>query len=330
MSEKITVLWWHLPFSRAIKERIKDVVFSHFKTIFVNTRPYKNWKYAENPPPAKGKPEWASRKPGTVVSGKRHSERICKKQPITSIAVVVHVFYPDTFPEILDLLKKKKQEANIKLYVSAPVNLSGLIIPFLNQSGLQYTYIKTNNRGRDILPFLNAMAHVIKDGHSIVLKLHTKKSSHLKTGKLWRQDLYNKLIQPDNMKRVLDLFNKESAIGIVGPENHIVPMNLYYGANAAYINYISQMMGVDAKSTFKLNFVAGTMFYARVEALMPLIALGFREQDFEKEEGQLDGTLAHAIERAFSISAYTAGFDLADATYGSKKPRITRNYRYCK
>ncbi len=329
MSEKLTLFWWHLPFSRAVKERIKDVVFKHLKILFINTRPYKNWKYAENPPADKSKPAWAFRKPETVISGQRNSEILRNKQPITSIAVVVHVFYPDAFLEILKLLKTN-QGVNINLYVSAPAELSGWIIPLLNQSGFQYRYKNTNNRGRDILPFLTTMHQVIEDGHGIVLKLHTKKSRHLKTGKLWRQDLYNKLIQPDHMQKMLDLFNKERAIGMVGPENHIVPMNLYYGANAAYINYISRMLGVEAQTSFKLNFVAGTMFYARIEALLPLLYLGFQEQDFEKEEGQLDGTLAHAIERAFAISVHAAGYDLADTTYRSKKSRINKNYRYCK
>jgi lipopolysaccharide biosynthesis protein len=45
------------------------------------------------------------------------------------------------------------------------------------------------------------------------------------------------------------------------------------------------------------------MFTARTHALTPLLLFNFVEEDFEPEQGQLDGTLAHAIERMFSVCA---------------------------
>ncbi len=44
------------------------------------------------------------------------------------------------------------------------------------------------------------------------------------------------------------------------------------------------------------------MFFARVDALKPLLSLGLTDDDFDIEAGQVDGTIAHAIERCFSVS----------------------------
>ena len=61
-------------------------------------------------------------------------------------------------------------------------------------------------------------------------------------------------------------------------------------------------MGYKLDDIRELNFAAGTMFFARVDALKPLLSLGLTDDDFDIESGQVDGTIAHAIERIISVS----------------------------
>jgi lipopolysaccharide biosynthesis protein len=80
----------------------------------------------------------------------------------------------------------------------------------------------------------------------------------------------------------------------------------------------------------KIHFIAGTMFYARISALEPIMDLHLTQDDFENEEGQNDGTMAHAIERAIGASCLKMGLTIVDTTseMNSIKCTSTLNYRF--
>ena len=59
------------------------------------------------------------------------------------------------------------------------------------------------------------------------------------------------------------------------------------------------------------SFIAGSMFWLRPAALRLLLDAHLEVAEFEAEAGQLDGTLAHAVERVFSLTASAGGFGTA-------------------
>jgi len=67
-----------------------------------------------------------------------------------------------------------------------------------------------------------------------------------------------------------------------------------------------------ARKTVQLGFFEGSMFWSRPAALNRWRALELTPDDFEPEARQLDGTLHHAIERYFTISAWADGFLVRD------------------
>ena len=107
-------------------------------------------------------------------------------------------------------------------------------------------------------------------------------------------------------KRIIQTFNDNPNVGIVGPEGHIVPMTTYWGSNQKRVLELAARLGVDSEKLMAAPFVAGTMFYGRISALKPMLNLAISDKDFEPESGQIDGTMAHAIERVFTISAIAA------------------------
>lgn len=223
-----------------------------------------------------------------------------------TIAVIVHAFYTDILEDIITSLKTVS-DYKVKLYVTTPYEHESMVGYLLEKSSLDYLLLPLENRGRDVFPFIKIMETVIKEGHNYLVKIHTKRSKHREDGDKWRNDLYSKLITSSAVSNAMNIFTEDKHIGIIGPDGHIVPMNYYWGANAYNVEKLCYRLGYKLDEIRELNFVAGTMFFARVDALKPLISLGLTREDFEDEEGQIDGTIAHAIERVISVSSNAAG-----------------------
>ncbi len=72
-------------------------------------------------------------------------------------------------------------------------------------------------------------------------------------------------------------------------------------------NLLNLAARLNCKITFRESFVAGSMFWFRPSALQNLYQLFVQGLEFEPELGQVDGTIAHAIERIVCIAAKAAG-----------------------
>lgn len=248
--------------------------------------------------------------------------------PITTsgLAIVIHAFYIEIFSEIIEKLHEIKN-LSFKLFVTTPHAQSAEVEMILQSSSFPYLLLTVNNRGRDVLPFLKIAGKVEQEGYAYILKIHTKKSRHREDGDIWRHDLYNKLLDENSIRMALKRFDSEANLGVLGPSGHIVPMNVYWGSNAPTVVSIGYRLGQVPAKIKRLDFVAGTMFFARMQALRPLFNLAINEEDFEAEAGQIDGTLAHALERIISISCSSQGFELVNSGINDKKSNNT-NYAF--
>jgi len=314
-------LWRYVRLERLQKEKIKSLLFIPFPFLFNRFAAYQHWKNAQI----------FSIKRKSYLKQHAHAGFNKKETGMTDIkfAIVFHVFYLDVFQKVLTLLPRT-EEVNYKLFISCPTVLINNIEKKLNNHKINFEIIGVENRGRDILPFLKVLPLVFEQGYNLVLKLHTKRSNHLNKKDPWSSHLFDKLLKNGNLTKTLRVFSSHPEVGMMGPEGNILPMALYYGGNAAKVKVLCLQMGLKAEQLRGLNFVAGSMFYARKEVLLPILKLNLIDNDFDKENKQLDNTLAHAIERVFPAGLNLNKMILADTSSTPEKVscNITLNHPF--
>ena len=178
------------------------------------------------------------------------------------------------------------------------------------------------NRGRDVLPFLHVADRLCNEGVELVLKLHTKRSVHRDDGARWFDELIAALLPPAGAQSMVEAFEQDATLGMVAPAGHLLPLADYLGGNAGALDHLSARLGI-ATHDPEAVFASGTMFWARVQALRPLLDAHLYPAEFEDEQGQVDGTLAHALERTFCSVVIAAGHRVAssDDLEGRAPPR---------
>jgi hypothetical protein len=224
-----------------------------------------------------------------------------------AIFVVVHCFYVDEAEIILGELAALRMPMRLLLTTDSEDKAAALQ-GLLSKTGLSGEVVVAPNRGRDVAPLL------IEGGSRLgteeyLLHLHTKKSPHNSAYAGWSRFLRRNLIgSPAIVESVLALMAKPD-VGVIYSEHYGPVSGLRnWGHDFDHARKLLMRLGIELSSDEILDFPTSTMFWARVDALRPLFEAGLDYQDFEAEAGQVDGTLAHAIERCILYVAESAGF----------------------
>jgi|GEM_PF-953439 len=228
------------------------------------------------------------------------------RKPSTKLAVVIHLYYDDFWPVFQERLQVFA-DIDYDLFVTIPLKNAGIETD-IKAFKADAQVIASPNRGRDVLPFVHLARRLKEVGYEYVLKFHTKKSMHRADGNVWMEDMLNKLIPTTkhDVKKLLRILADKST-GVIGPDDHYISLSAYFGSNKEkMVEVLDAIVGpskADAvvKNLDEYGFFAGTMFWARLDAIGPVLDEFYQAEDFDSERGQVDGTLAHALERAFSL-----------------------------
>lgn len=228
------------------------------------------------------------------------------------VAAIVHAFYPELMQEILE--KLEQCPCPIDIFVSTDTESKRSEIIRLGESFKRgkIDVRVTANRGRDVGPMLTAFSDVFNN-YPAFLHLHTKKSPHGGDDLAnWREYLFTSLIgSRSNIETNLTLLDKYRK-GVVFPQHlYVLRGILNWGYNFENASRLLKKVGVRLSKDMILEFPSGTMFWARTAALKDLLSIGLTIEDFDEEAGQVDGTLAHAIERTLLYFCEKSGFGWA-------------------
>lgn len=231
------------------------------------------------------------------------------------VAVHAHIYYTDLAPDIRSYLLNIP--VKFHFYVTTDTLEKAKLIEdaFSNMKNILALDVRvTENRGRDIFPMLVALGAELVQ-HEIVLHIHTKRSPH-NTWELggWRRHLMESLLgNPQRITAILRQFVQKKNLGILFPEPyHPVKklLNIVPHANDLIIGKLLSRAGKRKDELDKIDktfFPAGDMFWFRGKAIKSFVDMKLSAQDFEPEKGQVNLTMAHAIERMFPYFAGEIG-----------------------
>ncbi len=228
------------------------------------------------------------------------------------VAAVLHCFYPDVLKEKL-LSHISYLPESTHLYISTDTKEKASAIKIMT-AHLPLAKIEIRvmpNKGWDIAPFLAGFRDVLQQ-YDLICKIHAKSSPHMESHLVdeWHDLLFGSLLgSEEHLIKIIALFNRDSRLGLLAPPS--LPFNRMDSSSNAKMFYdVARRLNIVIGKTEAIDFAMGSMFWARSDALMPLLNLNLTFDDFECTDANYrDGSLAHALERCFILSCCKSGHE---------------------
>ena len=210
------------------------------------------------------------------------------------LAVFLHMFYPDLWDTLDSYLSNI--ECEFDLYINAVMDrYDNDVIYKIVDKYPNAKIIKNINKGRDIGGLITMSKYIIKNQYDCVYFIHTKKSPHLKSGHVWRNDMLTSLMGDKNKVNNLIKDIRYNDFGLIAP-------GLYktnsMGSNYDNLRRLMQLYEIDYDLN-KLEFSAGTFFLCSAELIEQIGML--MDLSYFEDGSDLDGQMAHAFERFLPI-----------------------------
>lgn len=224
------------------------------------------------------------------------------------VAVIAHIFYPEMGEEILSYIENIPVQADLFLTTDSTLKQEEIGKIFSLYSGGNVDIRVFPNIGRDIAPTFVGCRDVF-DKYKFFLHIHSKKSPHSGIFLDWRKYLLDNLLgSTDTVRSILRLLSVDN-VGVVFAQHFPAARNLLnWGYDFDLAKELLAKSNILISRDNVLDFPSSSFFWARSDAIRSLINTNLAWSDFPPEEGQIDGTIMHAIERSILYFSENAGF----------------------
>jgi glycosyltransferase involved in cell wall biosynthesis len=263
---------------------------------------------ASQPPATPPDRSWAERAVRLVTTNRPPRSG---PSPAPTIAVHAHIFYLDLLDEITDCLAAIPYPTQVYVSTTTPGHR-----PLIEERLAKLPHVTSvdvrlvENRGRDIAPLVIEFGAALARA-DLVAHLHTKRSPHNLDLRGWRRYLFDSAFGSQAVVRaIVNRFLSDPDVGLLFPATYLpVRPFMRIGANGPAVRNLLQRYGSDrVLGEFQDDFFpAGSVFWCRGSLIRRLLELNLKATDFEPEAGQVDGTLAHALERILPSVAAVDG-----------------------
>jgi lipopolysaccharide biosynthesis protein len=234
---------------------------------------------------------WMNNQPRLIQQGSSKND----------IVVLLHLHYPELIEEFR--LALADIDADVWITLNNQDDFDHVSAAFPTS-----TIFLVPNRGRDIAPFIALAPRLIDSNYKICLKLHSKRSPHRQDGDNWRTLLVQGLLPNTEITReLLRLFAERPTLGAIAPPHNLFKLQSHAGSNQLWLKRLQHLSMIDIRDDDM--FPAGSMYWFRPKALATYLSLPLMTGDFEFEDGQVDGTLAHALERFLGACLRHDGYE---------------------
>lgn len=248
------------------------------------------------------------------------AQAVIKPPAPQKIALIVHVYYLDLLEETLDCVKLMPADADVYVTTSSK-EVAEAAENLLKNYPQRSRVMQIPNRGRDVSALLVASRDFIFD-YDLICFIHDKKVKQLDPGTkgagFATKVFENLLPSAEFVENVIALFEREKRLGMAcpTPPTHAEYFPVYtfgWSLNFEITKQLLEKMGLEIPLDEKKPPITplGTMFWARPAALRPLFEQNWDYSDFPPEPNNIDGTVLHAIERAYGYTAQGAGYYVA-------------------
>jgi len=310
--EQLKPLYWALP--PKYRTSVLDWGYRNLEFVFRGSPHYEMWKNGTQTP--------IEVTDSTLIT----LEGVLPAEQVEgTIAIHLHMYYDDLAPEFAGYLSNMPFAYDLYVSVKDASGEAACRAAFDKLENCKaQTFQVVNNRGRDIAPMFCTFGEALRR-YDYLAHLHSKKSLYnAGATEGWRQYLAGNLLgSTTTIRRIFTLLAGDK--GIVYPQNFkSVPCQANtWLANKGMGTAWCARLGISPVPQGYFDFPAGSMFWARGDALRPLFNANITIEDFIEEAGQTDGTFAHCLERLLVLSARKQGLqagiikDMQNPTWSS-------------